>query len=572
MAVRTRRLDQILGRVDQKLTVSQDSQHLAFSSLPTNILLMAQELVSLKNLLKSGVQIVGRELTRIDKQVQLLDLESQKVQESFATQVAERLGETDERQTRHEAVTCHLHEAVQGAREQSMHRDLLLDQEIVRIKEQHKRELENHEMSINLVSGEQQGQQESREAQDGEIAVLKALVEQWLGQAKGKGKVSDPTPEASGVGGGRPPPPPRYGVAGAPGGGGGGDPDDEGEGSGRKPDERMKGRRDQRPARQPEENHYGPENDEQFNLCSRVMANALGQRTRVPAEPPAMLRNEKHQDIRMWLLTSTDNFGRNSWQGENEAQRIPYAISRMDGKEVAPFALTYRRQMTGEIGYTRQEGYEFWHVFAEQALRRFGPTHEAEKSLREMGLVKYSGDVAKLLMEMENLNIHARVTGIARRKMMEDELPVEALRRRSHREYVDDGEWLEEVRTVTRAEEDFKETKDPRGGGPAGATRGERRKFEDLKPTVTAQRVKRQYTAKEKVDYQKKKAGERKVKKEGSVAMKGEVRHTVWSEAHQGVLQKVVDIRKSDNESTRCGMKNHTWKYSRKPIQVSAIY
>jgi len=69
-------------------------------------------------------------------------LESQKVQESFANQVAERLGERDERQTRHEAVTSHLHEAVQGTGEQSMYRDLLLDQEIVRIKEQHKRELE----------------------------------------------------------------------------------------------------------------------------------------------------------------------------------------------------------------------------------------------------------------------------------------------------------------------------------------------------------------------------------------------------------------------------------------------
>jgi len=66
--------------------------------------------------------------------------------------------------------------------------------------------------------------------------------------------------------------------------------------------------------------------------------------------------------------------------------------------------------MTGERGYTRQEGYEFWQVFAEQALRRFGRTHEAEKSLRQMGSVKYRGDVAKFLMEMENLNIHARVT------------------------------------------------------------------------------------------------------------------------------------------------------------------
>jgi len=244
----------------------------------------------------------------------------------------------------------------------------------------------------------------------------------------------------------------------------------------------------------------------------------------------------------------------------------------MDGKEVAPFALTYRQQMTGETGYTRQEGYEFWHVFAEQVLRRFGPIHEAEKSLREMGSVKYRGDVAKFLMEMENLNIHARVTGIAWRKMSEDELPIEALRRLSHREYVDDGEWLEAVRTVTRAEEDFKERKDLRGGGPSGTTRGEKRKFEDSKPTVAAKRVKKQYTTREKAAYKKKKAGERKVKKAGSVASKGEVRHTVWSEAHQRVNQKVVDKRKSDNKCTRCGMKNHTWKYCRKPIQVSAIY
>jgi len=89
MAVRIRRLDQILGRFDPKLTTSQDREHLAFSSLPTNILLMPQELVTVKNQLKSGVQIVGRELTRIDEQVQPLDLESQKVQESFSTQVTE---------------------------------------------------------------------------------------------------------------------------------------------------------------------------------------------------------------------------------------------------------------------------------------------------------------------------------------------------------------------------------------------------------------------------------------------------------------------------------------------------
>jgi len=63
MAVWIRRLDQILGRFDPKLTFSQHRHTRAFSSLLTNILLMAQELLTVKNLLKSGVQIVGRELT-----------------------------------------------------------------------------------------------------------------------------------------------------------------------------------------------------------------------------------------------------------------------------------------------------------------------------------------------------------------------------------------------------------------------------------------------------------------------------------------------------------------------------
>jgi len=197
-----------------------------------------------------------------------LDLESQKVPESFATQVAERLGETDEKQARHEAVTSYLHEAVQGTGEQSMHRDLLLDREIVRINEQHKPELANHEIRTNLVRDELRHHQESREAQDGEIAELKALVEQLIGQVKGNGKVSDPTPEASGAGGGRPPPPPRHRATGAPGGGVGGVPDAEGEGSGRKPDQRRKRRWDKRPAPRPEEDDYDAENDEQFNLFS----------------------------------------------------------------------------------------------------------------------------------------------------------------------------------------------------------------------------------------------------------------------------------------------------------------
>ena len=314
-------------------------------------------------------------------------------------------------------MTSQLHEVVQGTGEPSIHRDILLDQEIARINEQHKRELENYEMSINLMKDDLRQNQQSRQVQDGEIAVLKALVERLMGQVKGKGMVSDATREASGGSGGRPPPPPRHGAAGAP---AGGVPDNEEAGSARKPDESRNGRRDERPAPQPEEDDYDSENDEQFSLFSRVIANAMGQRVRVPPEPPAMFRNEKYQDICMWLLTCTDYFSQNRWQWENEIQLIRYGISRIDRKEVAPFALTYRWKMSGEIGYTRQDRYEFWHVFAEQASRRVSPTQEAEKSLSERGSVKYRDDVAKFLMEMENLHIHARVAWIPWRKMIED--------------------------------------------------------------------------------------------------------------------------------------------------------
>jgi len=56
------KLGRILARFDPKLTASQDKQHLAFSSLPTDILLMAQDQLKVKTKLKAWAQQVGREL------------------------------------------------------------------------------------------------------------------------------------------------------------------------------------------------------------------------------------------------------------------------------------------------------------------------------------------------------------------------------------------------------------------------------------------------------------------------------------------------------------------------------
>lgn len=60
----------------------------------------------------------------------------------------------------------------------------------------------------------------------------------------------------------------------------------------------------------------------------------------------------------MWLLLWEDFFNCNSWAQKKEVQRMQYTLSRMDWKEVAPFALTYQKQMTGELGYTKHKGYE----------------------------------------------------------------------------------------------------------------------------------------------------------------------------------------------------------------------
>jgi len=45
-----------------------------------------------------------------------------------------------------------------------------------------------------------------------------------------------------------------------------------------------------------------------------------------------------------------------------------------------------------------------------------------------MAFLKCRGDIAKFLLEMKNLNIHARATRIAWREMIEDDIRQHALR------------------------------------------------------------------------------------------------------------------------------------------------
>jgi len=122
--------------------------------------------------------------------------------------------------------------------------------------------------------------------------------------------------------------------------------------------------------------------------------------------------------------------------------------------------MTYWNQMTGLVGHIRQDGYELLDVFAEEAIRRFGPTHEEEKALREMLKVRYKNDINQWLLEFENWNVKAKVSGIALRKLITDQIPHEAGGRMSmHQETADDPDWIEAPGQAVRDDEDFPEGK-----------------------------------------------------------------------------------------------------------------
>ena len=217
---------------------------------------------------------------------------------------------------------------------------------------------------------------------------------------------------------------------------------------------------------------------------------------------------------------------------------------------------------------TRQEGYELWDIFTEQMVRRFGPTHKVEKALQQMMKVKYKGDIDQFLLEIDNWNVKVKVTGVVLRKMIEDQIPEEAVRRLSMIAPIpDEREWLEAVRTAVRKEEDFQEGRKLKNTDSSeSASSGKRKRKE---PMAVAVVKKPKYTAKEKRAYQARKKVERAAKK--PAAPWQEIMHRVWADAHKGIDQKEIDEWKAKKQYTRCTLTNHGWKHCKKEIRISTI-
>jgi len=276
----------------------------------------------------------------------------------------------------------------------------------------------------------------------------------------------------------------------------------------------------------------------------------------------------KEEDGEMRDPANKDFLDRNPYQWQDEADRIKYALSKLKGSQVASFAMPYRNQMTGELSHIRQEGDELWDVFAEQAIGRFGPTHEEEKARQEMLKARYKNDINQFLLEFENGNVKAKVTGIAFRKLIRDQIPDEAVRRMSmHQEYAADRDWIEALRQVVRDEEDFQEGKRLKDNIFSGSNSSGKRKRDE--PTTTKITKKPKYTAKEKRVYQAKKKEEKLEK--GKAAPRQKIMHRVWADAHTGIDQTIVDERKAKGQCTRSTLTNHRWKHCQKEIRVSTI-
>ena len=133
-------------------------------------------------------------------------------------------------------------------------------------------------------------------------------------------------------------------------------------------------------------------NPTQSARISEILARTMARGSRRAAQPPFKFENNPTQDVWVWIMACEDFFGRNAGQWEEEDARIKYALSMMEGSAVTPFAISYRKKMTGEFGFPRSDGYDLWENFKNQIQEKFSILHRAQRALRDMEKVRYEGE------------------------------------------------------------------------------------------------------------------------------------------------------------------------------------
>jgi len=380
-------------------------------------------------------------------------------------------------------------------------------------------------------------------------------------------KRSNPTPEQGGNGGGQLPPTTMHG-AGDPDPDDGDDDDDDGQD--------LKGgtsRRDKGKERERQDPEREDEEEDVVDVMARAIARERLLHTKRPSDPRWVFKNKSHQDIRIWLMAVQDFFERNSHQWTMETDRIKYAMGRMEGDDIAPFTDTYRKKMSGALGYAKEIGYERWFMFEQKVTERFAPTHEAERTHKLMKLERYHGDIRQFLLRMENHNIKVGLQGVAWRDMLKAQMPEAGLLRLSFETYPNDELWLAGFKNAMIQHENQEEDKRLRHGKGKSSGTSISRKTDDRTSTKSNPRPPKRYTVEKRAAYKEKhKVPRTKAwSKEKTATDKKEVVHTHWDKAHDTIPKDVRDRRRNNKACTPCGMTNHFWKHCRKEQSVATF-
>jgi len=162
-----------------------------------------------------------------------------------------------------------------------------------------------------------------------------------------------------------------------------------------------------------------------------------------------------------------------------EIDRIKYPMGQMEGDDVAPFTDTYRKKMSGALGYTKEIGKERWFMFEQKVTERFAPPQEAERTHKLMKLEKYHGDIRQFLLRIENHNIKIGLQGVAWRDMLKAQMPEVGLLTLSLETYPNDELWLPGFKNAMIQHENHEEDKCRRHGKGESLGTSISRKTED---------------------------------------------------------------------------------------------
>jgi hypothetical protein len=73
---------------------------------------------------------------------------------------------------------------------------------------------------------------------------------------------------------------------------------------------------------------------------------------------------DKSKDLRAWITTCEENFQRNAWQWELDADRIKYAIGRFKKPlRAQDFGSQYRQEMDRTNGFIVCPAHLYWATF-----------------------------------------------------------------------------------------------------------------------------------------------------------------------------------------------------------------